>query len=353
MFKTTGAVPEEMTEKVPGVVFLGPGRFSAAVASCMVGVPVAVWGRSQESFRHDFSADNPQAVQTTDLTWALQQFPYWILGCPVQSVRGVLASIDLSSIPAPAWVLSLGKGIEVGTGLRVRQIIAEFFPEARTGVLAGPNLAAEVLAGHPCGMVVASECKKMAAQVKELLQKRPLLDLQESAFPDEVEWYGALKNVMAFGFGLLMQSKLDPLSFDNPEFCNAKPDNPRAGDPGSYNQAPHHFGPSENAKALFMTKAFGEMRGFMQQILQKPLDEQTSLGYGGLGDFILTCYAASSRNRQAGQQFPKPLQELCEGQYTLQALRGSRLGEGLTGILNHLVQVCFKAYDPRYLTKSS
>ena len=323
MFKTTGAVPEEMTEKVPGVVFLGPGRFSAAVASCMVGVPVTVWGRSQKSFRHDFSVDNPQAVQTTDLTWALQQSPCWILGCPVQSVRSVLASIDLSAVPAPAWVLSLGKGIEVGSGLRVRQIITEFFPRNKTGtetgVLAGPNLAAEVLAGHPCGMVVASDCKKMAEQVKALLQERPLLDLQESAFPDEVEWYGALKNVMAFGFGLLMQSGLGYLGFD---------------ELGSV-----HFGSSENAKALFMTQAFGEIRGFMAHILQKPLDLDTSLGYGGFGDFILTCYAASSRNRQAGQQFPKPLQELCEGQYTLQALGGSRLGDGLTGILNHLVQV--------------
>jgi glycerol-3-phosphate dehydrogenase len=346
MFKTA-AVPEEMTEKalekVPGVVFLGPGRFSAAVASCMVGVPVTVWGRSQKSFRHDFSVDNPQAVQTTDLTWALQQSPHWILGCPVQSVRSVLASIDLSSVPAPAWVLSLGKGIEVGSGLRVRQIITEFFPRNKTGtetgVLAGPNLAAEVLAGHPCGMVVASDCKKMAGQVKALLQERPLLDLQESAFPDEVEWYGALKNVMAFGFGLLMQSEWGPFSFDNLGFCNLRSDKTGFGAPGSDKPGPHHFGPSENAKALFMTKAFGEMRGFMAQVLQKPLDLDTSLGYGGFGDFILTCYAASSRNRQAGQHFPRPLQELCEGQYTLQALGGSRLGDGLTGILKHLVQV--------------
>lgn len=330
MFKTA-AEPEEMTEKVlekvPGVVFLGPGRFSAAVASCMVGGAVTVWGRSQKSFRHDFSVDNPQAVQTTDLTWALQQSPCWILGCPVQSVRSVLASIDLSSVPAPVWVLSLGKGIEVGSCLRVRQIITEFFPRASTGVLAGPNLAAEVLAGHPCGMVVASDCKKMAGQVKALLQERPLLDLQESAFPDEVEWYGALKNVMAFGFGLLMQSRLGSLGFGEPGSDSVGSGLERDG------------AVSENAKALFIAQAFGEMRGFMAQILQKPLDLDTSLGYGGLGDFILTCYAANSRNRQAGQLFPRPLQELCEGQYTLQALGGSRLGDGLTGILKHLVQV--------------
>jgi glycerol-3-phosphate dehydrogenase (NAD(P)+) len=166
----------------------------------------------------------------------------------------------LSNPGAP--VLSLSKGIEIATGLRVSQIMQELWPGAVVGALSGPTLAAEVDKGLPTVAVVAAASDTQAAEFQKLLHQ-PKFRLYRSTDIPGVEMGGALKNVYAIAGGVCMGAGL-----------------------------------GENAFAGLMTRCLAEMTRIGVKAGGKP---ETFSGLSGVGDLLLTAQSEQSRNHRVGR----------------------------------------------------
>lgn len=160
-------------------------------------------------------------------------------------------------------LVSVVKGIEQGTHLRMSEVIAEELPEhaGRIVALSGPNFAHEVAAGLPTGTVVACPDASVAEYVQDAIMSARL---RVYTNPDlaGVELAGALKNVMALGVGIS-----DGLNM------------------------------GDNARAALITRGLTEIARLGSAMGANIL---TFAGLAGMGDLVLTCTGDSSRNRRAG-----------------------------------------------------
>ena len=123
------------------------------------------------------------------------------MAVPSHGFRAVL--VDLAPQAGPGVpVLSLAKGLERGSNLRMTEVIGQVMPDHPAGVLTGPNLAREVVAGQPAATVVAMTDEAMARDVQELLRTDTF---RVYTNPDLVgcETAGATKNVLAIAAGMI------------------------------------------------------------------------------------------------------------------------------------------------------
>ncbi len=184
-----------------------------------------------------------------------------MLAVPSSHVRATLRRVVPSLAPG-APILSVVKGIEEGTHLRMSQVVAEEAPGRPVAALSGPNLAREIAAGKPAGSVVASEDADVATELAAVLSSDRF---RVYTNPDlvGVELCGALKNVMALAAGMV-----DGLGF------------------------------GDSAKAGIITRGLAEMTRLGVAAGAHPL---TFAGLAGVGDLIATCMSPLSRNRRAGE----------------------------------------------------
>ena len=223
---------------------------------------------------------------TADVGEAVRGRDVVLLVTPSQRVRENIALIA-PYLSNGAVVVCASKGLEIGTHLRMTQIVAEYTP-ARVGVaaLSGPNLAFEIAKGLPAAAVVASDVAKAAERVRHALST-PRFRVYTSDDVIGVELGGALKNIVALGVG----------ASDGLEY-------------------------GDNAKATFITRALAEISRLSLAAGANPL---TLAGLAGLGDLIATCTSPLSRNRTLGMELARgrPLAEalaerktVVEGVYT-------------------------------------
>ena len=123
------------------------------------------------------------------------------MAVPSHGFRAVLTDLA-PHIAADVPLLSLAKGLEQGTQLRMTELIAQVLPGHPAGVLTGPNLAREVVAGQPAATVVAMTDEAIAREVQELLRTDTF---RVYTNPDLIgcETAGATKNVLAIAAGMI------------------------------------------------------------------------------------------------------------------------------------------------------
>lgn len=173
----------------------------------------------------------------------------------------------LAPLLAPGAILvSCSKGLELGTHLRMTEVMAQEAPEHPAAALSGPNLAPEIARGKPAAAVVAATDHDVAARVQAALATRAFR-VYTSDDVVGVELGGALKNIVAIGVGIS-----DGLGY------------------------------GDNAKASLMTRAIAEIARLALTVGANPL---TLAGLAGLGDLIATCNSPLSRNRTLGQELAK------------------------------------------------
>ena len=227
------------------------------------------------------TADAGSLVAATDLV---------VLAVRSSLLRSVARAIG-PSIPAGADVLSVVKGLEPGTLLRMSEVIAEAgsIPPRRIAALSGPNLATEIARGLPASAVVAAEDLALATRVAERLGRR---EFRLYVNPDilGVELCGALKNVLAIAAGAA-----DGLGF------------------------------GDNGKAGLMTRGLAEM---IRVGAAAGANRLTFAGLAGIGDVIATCGSTLSRNHRLGEELARgrswadieaTLPGTAEGAYTVDA----------------------------------
>jgi glycerol-3-phosphate dehydrogenase (NAD(P)+) len=230
----------------------------------------------------------PRGVRaTTDAREALDGATTVLLGLPAQTMRANLEQWT-DSLADGATLVSLAKGIELGTLMRMSQVIVSVtgVDPAQVAVISGPNLASEIAECQPAATVVASSDSGRAVALQRMLNSGYLRPYTNSDVVG-TEIGGACKNVIALACGMA------------------------AG-----------VGLGENTAAAIITRGLAEI---MRLGIALGAKGATLAGLAGVGDLVATCTSPHSRNRSLGER-------LGRGETIQQALEGrdGHVVEGVT-----------------------
>ena len=257
---------------------IGAGAWGTALADLLArnGNAVCVWAREEDVVRSiNEKRENPiflpgfelhHAIKAThDQRAALEGASYIVYAAPSQHLRAVAR--DGSPYVAGDAVLAVAsKGIEVGSLALMSDVIATELPGRAVVAISGPSFAAEVAARQPTAIVAAS----VTADAARLAQDAPSNSTFRVYTHDDlvgVELAGALKNVMAVATGIV-----------------------------------EGLGLGNNSRAALITRGLAEMTRLGLAIGARPA---TFAGLAGIGDLVLTCTGALSRNRAVGVEIGK------------------------------------------------
>jgi glycerol-3-phosphate dehydrogenase (NAD(P)+) len=210
----------------------------------------------------------PESLRATDdPLGALRGAEAVVIAVPAQTLRSNLGQWR-ELVPLDAVVVSLMKGVELGTLDRMSQVIGEVLgvPDERIAVVSGPNLAREIARHQPAATVVACVDESVAVKLQAALQTRYFRPYTNTDVVG-VELGGAVKNVIALATGIA-----DGLDLGH------------------------------NAQAAIITRGLAEMTRLGLAMGAEPL---TFMGLAGLGDLVATCMSPLSRNRTFGVNLAK------------------------------------------------
>lgn len=203
---------------------------------------------------------DPKVRATTSMAEAVNH-PLVIFAVPTAVTRQMAQTLAALDLPPGATLLSCAKGIEKNTGDRMSQVLSQVFPRNPVAVLSGPNHAEEIAAGLATCAVIGSEDHDLAVRLQELFT----LPHFRSYTTDDlagIEFGGAVKNVYAIAAGMA-----------------------------------HGLGLGDNAVAALVTRALAEMNRLGTALGGRT---ETFCGLSGMGDLIVTCFSAHSRNHRVG-----------------------------------------------------
>ena len=264
-----------MTNLKVGV--LGGGSWGTTVASLVTrNAPVTLWARNPETVKeintlHTNSTYLPGAaipeklVATNDIGEAVSGADVVVMGIPSQNFRQVLTEVR-QHIRAWVPVISLTKGLELDTHMRMTEIITQVMPGHPVGVLTGPNLAREIMAGQAAASVIAMEDDIIVRELQSVF-KSGLFRVYTNNDVIGCELGGVLKNIIAIAVGM--------------------GDGQGAGD---------------NTRSALITRGLAEVTRLGVAMGGRA---ETFAGLAGMGDMIATCTSPQSRNRHVGVELGK------------------------------------------------
>ncbi|MHA6493335.1 NAD(P)H-dependent glycerol-3-phosphate dehydrogenase [Pseudomonas borbori] len=290
-----------MTEQQP-IAVLGGGSFGTAIANLLAenGGRVLHWMRDPQQVEAiRLNGENPRYLKGVkvhgnveplcDLAATLSACSLVFVALPSSALRQALQPV--ADQLKGKLLVSTTKGIEAQSFKLMSQILEDIAPGARIGVLSGPNLAREIAEHALTATVIASEDEELCQQVQHALHGRTFR-VYASGDRFGVELGGALKNVYAIIAGMAAA-----------------------------------MGMGENTRGMLITRALAEMTRFAVQLGANPM---TFLGLAGVGDLIVTCSSAKSRNYQVGYALGEGLNlddavarlgEVAEGVNTIKVLK--------------------------------
>jgi glycerol-3-phosphate dehydrogenase (NAD(P)+) len=311
------------------VAVMGSGSWGTAFALvlCDAGQSVTMWARREElaaaiNTEHrnvDYFPSielPPSLTAVSDPAAAMTDAEFVVLAVPSQSLRDNLASW---AIPEHAVVVSLAKGIELGTGLRMSEVIAEAgaIPPERLAVVTGPNLAREIADRQPSASVVASTAAGTATALQNICHTARFR-AYTNADVIGCELGGATKNVIALAVGMAIG-----------------------------------LGLGANATASVITRGLAEATRLGVAL---GADPYTFSGLAGLGDLVATCSSPLSRNRTFGEELGRgrtvteitaATRQVAEGVKSCASIRelGGRVGVEMP-IVDHVAEVIAGTITP-------
>lgn len=269
------------------VTVLGAGSFGTTMAHLFTqNVPTLLWCRRpeiadqinrehrNEAYLPGFSI-TPDLRATASFEEAVREADVLVMGIPSHGMRSALEEVSKHIRP---WVpvVSLAKGLEPGSLLRMTEVIREVLPEHRAGALTGPNLAKEIMAGLAAASVIAVEDLELAKQLQGIFNCG-LFRVYTNRDVIGCELAGALKNVIAIATGM--------------------GDGLEVGD---------------NTRSAVITRGLAELTRLGVAMGGEPA---TFAGLAGIGDLVATCTSAQSRNRWVGEQLGRgqTIERISEG----------------------------------------
>lgn len=264
--------PSGTLAPVQRVTVVGAGSWGTTVASLVAAnAPTRLWCRrseiaeeinaraSNEQYLPGFSLASSLAAGS-DLSAAVTGAEVVAMAVPSHVFRAVMTEVA-PNLGAGAPVVSLSKGLEQGSHRRMSEIVEELAPGHPVGVLTGPNLAREVLAGSPAAAVLAMGDVSLAEQLRAVFVRE---HFRVYVGHDVVgcELGGALKNVVALAVGMA-----------------------------------EGMGLADNSRATLITRGLAELTRLGVAMGGEPA---TFAGLAGLGDLLATCLSPQSRNHHVG-----------------------------------------------------
>ena len=252
---------------------IGAGSWGTTVASLAASnTSTVLWAR-RDAVAHSVNTQhvNPEYFgvplstelrATTSLVDAVSDADIVVMAVPSQGFRKVL--VDASAHIRP-WVpiVSLAKGLEAGSMLRMSQVANEVLPGHPVAVLTGPNLASEIAVGQPAASVVAIDDAAIAEALQELFST-PTFRVYTNDDVVGCEIAGVVKNVIAIASGMAMG-----------------------------------MGFGDNSRASLLTRGLAEMTRLAVALGGNP---ESLAGLAGMGDLIATCSSTRSRNTTVGMR---------------------------------------------------
>ena len=247
------------------IAIAGAGAFGTALAVALgrEGRAVTLWARDvgemaerRRNARYLPGVDLPETVTVTADRDVFARAEVVLLAVPMQALGGFVEAN--AALFGGKWLVACCKGVDMATLQGPSAVIRARCADAQIAVLTGPSFAADIARGLPTALTLAGADEALQARLST-----PSLRLYRSADVVGAELGGALKNVMAIAAGVVMGAGL-----------------------------------GDSARAALMTRGFAEMQRFA---LAKGARAETLAGLSGLGDLILTCTSAQSRNFRFGQ----------------------------------------------------
>jgi glycerol-3-phosphate dehydrogenase (NAD(P)+) len=255
------------------IAVLGGGAWGTALAATALrgGNEAVLWARDAGTVAAlNQRRENPRYLPgivldpapraTVDLGEALDGAAIVLAVTPAQTLRAMLEAAA-PHIAAGVPLVICAKGIERATGRLLSEIAAEILPENPAAVLSGPSFAADVARGLPTAVTIAAADEALAARLAGLFSS-PSFRCYSTGDLIGVELGGALKNVLAIAAGAVSGAGL-----------------------------------GASAQAAMVTRGFVELRRIGAAFGARP---ETLMGLSGLGDLILSCGSAQSRNFSYG-----------------------------------------------------
>ena len=319
------------------VAVLGTGSWGTAFGKVLAdaGADVQLWARRSElAAAINATHENPDYLPgialphhltaTDDAEACVAGAEFVVLAVPSQSLRTNLAAIA-HALDGDSVLVSLMKGVELGTTKRMSEVICEVadVPLERVAIVTGPNLAKEIASGQPAAAVVA--CTDIA--VAEKLQATCLTQYFRPYTNTDVvgcELGGAVKNVIALAVGMA-----------------------------------EGMGFGDNTKASLITRGLAETSRLG---LALGADPMTFMGLAGLGDLVATCTSPLSRNRTFGEKLGRgqTMDELLAEK--MQTAEGVKSCESILGLATkhdvdmpitaHVVGLVHEGLTPKDMVRS-
>lgn len=261
------------------VAVVGAGSWGTTVAHIAAhNTPTILWARRDElaaqvrdkhrngDYLSDFDL-HPSLEATSSLPEAVCDADVLVMGVPSHGFRATLEAVAPCLRP---WVpvVSLAKGLETGTRLRMSQLIHDVLPGHPVAVLTGPNLAKEILAGHAAAAVVAMADEFIGSELQRIFATDVFrVYVNRDVIGSEVG--GVVKNVIAIATGMA-----------------------------------DGLGTGDNTRAAVITRGLAEMSRLGVAMGGEPM---TFAGMAGMGDLVATCISPQSRNRSVGEKLGQGL----------------------------------------------
>jgi len=276
---------------------LGAGSWGTTFAQvlCDAGTPVTLWARRADvASAVNGAHENPRYLPgirlpstltaTTDAPRALDGADLVVLAIPAQTVRDGLTAWA-PHIPDGALLVSLMKGIELGSRKRMSEVVLEVLgvPQARVAVVSGPNLAREIAERQFAASVVACSDEESARVLQHACHTgyfRPYWNTDVIG----CELGGVVKNIIALAVGIGVA-----------------------------------LGLGDNTKATLITRGLAEMARLGEAM---GADPRTFAGLAGMGDLVATCSSPLSRNRHFGEYLGQGLNVAQAKELTTQTAEG-------------------------------
>lgn len=258
------------------IAVLGAGSWGTALAqaAARTGRSVTLWGRDADAVAHIAKTrENPKlpearldpSIAVTASLGEAARADAILLVVPAQSSREVATAIA-PHLPARIPVIACSKGIERGTRKFMTEVIADSIPNAIPAILSGPGFAEDVVRGMPTAVTLAAPEENIASDLAQALGSATFRPYHSTDLRG-VEIGGAAKNVLAIAAGIVSGRGL-----------------------------------GASAAAALTTRGFAELIRFGRACGAQP---ETLMGLSGLGDLILTCSSAQSRNFTFGVNIGK------------------------------------------------
>jgi glycerol-3-phosphate dehydrogenase (NAD(P)+) len=264
---------------VKRIAVLGAGSWGTTLAILLTkkGHEVSLWEYLKEQAeRLNRERENRQFLPgvpipkeifiSSNLGEVVKEKEFILIVVPSQVLRKVVKKLSKVKISHKTILISATKGLEVGTNLRMSEIIKSYFPENRVVVLSGPSHAEEVSREISTAIVASTPTFKLAQEIQEVFTT-PYFRVYTNPDTVGVELGGALKNIIAIASGI----------------CDG-------------------LGLGDNSKAALMTRGMTEIARLGIAMGAK---KETFAGLSGMGDLITTCISKHSRNRGLGERIAK------------------------------------------------